>query len=177
MENFVLWRHRARSVSRKIGGLAWARSSRTAPASADVGLPRLISDASPVTHSGARPAPRAAGAAPRRAAPRPPHPFLLWLAGCLACSECCPFGVRVWDPCSFRGIRHRCARSAALLGVQLVAPLSAPGSETASGRATERRLAPHARLAEGYATAWVLHNLNRTRTQNACVESGWHYCC
>ena len=94
-----------------------------------------------------------------------------------SCSQGCPFGVTVWDPCPFRGIRHRCARSAAQLGVQLVAPLSAPGSETASGRATERRLAPHARLAEGCATAWVSHNLNRTRTQNACVESGWHYCC
>ncbi len=112
-----------------------------------------------------------------RGALAPAPIFLLWLAGCLACSECCPFGVRVWDPCPFRGIRHRCARSAAQLGVQLVAPLSAPGSETASGRATERRLAPHARLAEGCATAWVSHNLNRTRTQNACVESGWHYCC
>ena len=97
--------------------------------------------------------------------------FLLWLAGCLACSECCPFGVRVWDPCPFRGIRHRCARSAALLGVQLVAPLSAPGCETASGKRTERRLAPHPTLTYSYATAWVLHNLNRTRTQNACVAS------
>jgi len=46
------------------------------------------------------------------------------------------------------------------------------------------RLAPRARLAEGRATAWALHNLNRTRTQNACVESGFvlllkagHNCC
>ena len=39
----------------------------------------------------------------------------------------------------------------------------------------ERRLAPRARLPEGSATAWALHNLNRTRTQNACVaiESGF----
>ena len=141
---------------------------------ADVVSLHLISDASPLARSGVRLSLDVAGGAPRRAAPRRRHPFLLWLAGCLACSECCPFGVRVWDPCPFRGIRHRCARSAALLGVQLVAPLSAPGSETASGRATERRLAPHARLAEGCATAWVLHHLNRTRTQNACVaiESG-----
>ena len=37
------------------------------------------------------------------------------------------------------------------------------------------RLAPRAKPAEGCATAWVLHNLNRTRTQNACVaiESGF----
>ena len=40
---------------------------------------------------------------------------------------------------------------------------------------TEGRLAPRAKLAEGRATAWVLDNLNRTRTQNACVaiESGF----
>ena len=112
-----------------------------------------------------------------RGAEAPAPIFLLWLAGCLACSECCPFGVRVWDPCPFRGIRHRCARSAAQLGVQLVAPLSAPGSETAFGRGTERRLAPQPTLPYSYATAWALRNLNRTRTQNACVESGWHYCC
>ena len=41
----------------------------------------------------------------------------------------------------------------------------------------EGRLAPHARLAEGCATAWVLHHLNRTRTQNACVECGLALCC
>ena len=43
------------------------------------------------------------------------------------------------------------------------------------GGDTEGRLAPRATLAEGSATAWVLHNLNRTRTQNACVaiESGF----
>ena len=37
------------------------------------------------------------------------------------------------------------------------------------------RLAPRATLPEGRATAWALHNLNRTRTQNACVaiESGF----
>jgi hypothetical protein len=46
-----------------------------------------------------------------------------------------------------------------------------------SGGDAEGRLAPRARLAEGCATAWALHNLNGTRTQNACVESGWHYCC
>jgi hypothetical protein len=42
------------------------------------------------------------------------------------------------------------------------------------GGDTEGRLAPRAKPAEGCATAWVLHNLNRTRTQNACVaiESG-----
>ena len=113
-------------------------------------------------------------------APAPMLPLWEWLAGCLACSECCPFGVRVWDPCPFRGIRHRCARSAAQLGVQLVAPLSAPGSETAFGRGTERRLAPQPTLPYSYATAWVSNNLNRTRTQNACVATssrGWHYCC
>ena len=110
-----------------------------------------------------------------RGADAPAPMLLVGLSGCLACSECCPFGVRVWDPCPFRGIRHRCARSAAQLGVQLVAPLSAPGSETASGRGTEGRLAPRATLPYTYATAWVLHNLNRTRTQNACVaiESGF----
>ena len=56
---------------------------------------------------------------------------------------------------------------------RLVAPLElAPLDalwETASGKGTERRLAPHPTLPYGYATAWVLHNLNRTRTQNACV--------
>ena len=43
------------------------------------------------------------------------------------------------------------------------------------GKRREGRLAPRATLPEGSATAWVLHNLNRTRTQNACVaiESGF----
>ena len=112
-----------------------------------------------------------------RGADAPAPMLLVGLSGCLACSECCPFGVRVWDPCPFRGIRHRCARSAAQLGVQLVAPLSAPGCETALGSGTERRLALHSTLPHSYATAWALNNLNGTRTQNACVESGWHYCC
>ena len=46
---------------------------------------------------------------------------------------------------------------------------------TGWGKRREGRLAPRARLAEGCATAWVLHHLNRTRTQNACVaiESGF----
>ena len=46
---------------------------------------------------------------------------------------------------------------------------------TGWGKRREGRLAPRARLPEGSATAWVLHNLNRTRTQNACVaiESGF----
>ena len=55
---------------------------------------------------------------------------------------------------------------------------------TGWGKRREGRLAPRARLPEGSATAWALHNLNRTRTQNACVESGFvlllkagHNCC
>ena len=173
MENFVLWRHRARSVSRKIGGLAWARSSRTAPASADVVSLRRVSDASPPAHFSARLARRGAALTPRRGAPRLLLPCCLLVQ--LQGAQGCPCGVTAWDPCPSEGCVVGCALSAPC-SMQSALELALGQGRPDQGGDAEGRLAPRATLAEGCATAWVLHNLNRTRTLNACVESGWHWC-
>ena len=106
-----------------------------------------------------------------RGAEAPAPIFLLWLAGCLACSECCPFGVRVWDPCPSEG----CVVADARCSMQSALELAVGQGRPDQGGDAEGRLAPRDALAKGCATAWVSNNLNRTRTQNACVaiESGF----
>ena len=92
------------------------------------------------------------------------------------CSQGCPFDVTVWDPCPSEGCVVADARVArpALCSPRWSSRWD-KGDRTRGD--TEGRLAPRARLVEGSATAWVLHNLNRTRTQNACVECGLALCC